>query len=215
MTDITLLLKASRDGDSSAANNLLEAVYPELRKIAAAYMHRESPAHTLQPTALLHEAYLKIAGAGADWKDRAHFFALSAVAMRQILVDHARGKKSQKRGAGAAHVSLDQAFVYRDEDPELLVALDIALHKLQQTDPRKARILELRHFGGLSIDETAAATAVSVATIGRELRFAEAWLKRELSQPPIGTSSATPHTAGTHPADAPGPPESAPPPDSQ
>jgi RNA polymerase sigma factor (TIGR02999 family) len=150
MNDITLLLKASRDGDNSAVNALLEAVYPELRKIAAAYMNRESPAHTLQPTALLHEAYLKIAGAGADWKDRAHFFALSAVAMRQILVDHARGKKSQKRGSGVTPIPLEQAFVYRDEDPELLLSLDIALEKLEQTDPRKARILELRHFGGLS-----------------------------------------------------------------
>jgi RNA polymerase sigma-70 factor (ECF subfamily) len=180
MNEITRLLHASREGDNAASDALLEAVYPELRKIAAAYMQRESAGHTLQPTALLHEAYLKLAGAAADWKDRGHFFALSAIAMRQILVDHARGKQSQKRGSGIAPVPLDQAFVYRDEDPELLVSLDIALQKLAETDRRKARILELRHFGGLSIDEVAEATGVSVATVGRELRFAEAWLKREL-----------------------------------
>lgn len=181
MNEITRLLHASREGDNAASDALLEAVYPELRKIAAAYMQREAAGHTLQPTALLHEAYMKLlAGAGADWKDRGHFFALSAIAMRQILVDHARGKQSQKRGSGVAPVPLDQAFVYREEDPELLVSLDIALQKLNETDPRKARILELRHFGGLSIDEVAEATGVSVATVGRELRFAEAWLKREL-----------------------------------
>ncbi len=182
MNDITRLLHASREGDRTAADALLEAVYPELRKIAAAYMQRESPGHTLQPTALLHEAYLKLAGSGSDWKDRSHFFALSAVAMRQILVDHARAKRSQKRGSGVAPVTLDEAFATSGDNPELLVALDLALQKLAQTDARKARILELRHFGGLSMEETAEATGVSVATVGREIRFAEAWLKRELDQ---------------------------------
>jgi len=185
MTDsleITRLLRESRGGNQHSMNALLEAVYPELRRIARMHMSRAQPGQTLQPTALLHEAFIKLAGSNGEFKDRGHFFAVSASAMRQILVDHARAKVAEKRGGGAVAVPIDEAPVAVNGNPDLLLMVDIALSKLAQTDERKARILELRHFSGLSIDEIAETVGVSVATVGREIRFAEAWLKRELGR---------------------------------
>lgn len=179
--EITRLLKESRDGNRAAMDVLLPIVYSDLRRIADSYLRRQAPGHTLQPTALLHEAYLKMVQNGQpDWRNRTHFFAVSASAMRQILVDHARAKNAAKRGGDAQKVPLDEAFHYRPERSGDLIALDDALKALAAFDERKSRILELRYFGGLSVEETAGAIGVSVATIGRELRFAEAWLKKEL-----------------------------------
>jgi RNA polymerase sigma-70 factor (ECF subfamily) len=180
-SEITRLLKESSEGNRAAMDALLPLVYADLRRIAGGYLRRQAPGHTLQPTALLHEAYLKLFQSGQpDWRDRTHFFAVSASAMRQILVDHARSRNAVKRGGDAVKVSLDESFHYAPERPSSLIALDDALKALAAFDERKARVLELRYFGGLGIDEIASTIGVSVATIGRELRFAEAWLRTEL-----------------------------------
>ena len=159
---------------------LLPVVYAELRKIAEAYMRRQGSAHTLQPTALLHEAYLKLIGAVEhDYRDRAHFYAVAATVMRNILVDHARAKHAEKRGGGITIVPLKEYHASVSDGMDLL-ALDQALAALARLDERKARILELRVFGGLKVEEISEVLEVSVATVGRELRFASAWLRREL-----------------------------------
>ncbi|HEY6198129.1 MAG TPA: sigma-70 family RNA polymerase sigma factor [Candidatus Binatia bacterium] len=179
--DITRLLRASRDGDADALGALIPLVYQELRRIADAYLRLQRPGHTLQPTALLHEAYIKLAGAGPqDWNGRTHFFATAAAIMRNILVDHARSRQAVKRGSGAVPLSLDLVVDRAAEKPADLVALDEALRALAEHDERKARVLELRYFAGLSVEETAEAMGLSVATVGREARFAAAWLRREL-----------------------------------
>jgi len=178
--DITRLLANSREGDRAAFDQLLPLVYAELRKIAAGYMSRQDPGHTLQPTALLHEAYLKMAGAGGEYRDRSHFFTVAAAIMRNILVDHVRTRMAEKRGGDLMPVQLAEAYHAAVVRPNDLIALDDALDALAKTDERKARVLELRYFGGLSVEETATALGVSVATIGRETRFAEVWLRREL-----------------------------------
>lgn len=178
--EITRLLQESREGDREAMNALLSMVYPELHKIARAYLLKQSPGHTLQPTALLNEAYLKLAGAEVDFRNRGHFFAVCAAAMRQVLVDHARAKHADKRGGHAQPVTLNEAFARESDEPEILIAIDQALDRLAEADSRKAKVFELRHFGGLTVEETAEVMELSVATIGRELRFAEAWLRRQL-----------------------------------
>lgn len=180
-SDITLLIQASRGGNRAALDALMERVYPELKRIAINYLAGQPTGSTLQPTALLHEAYIKLAASAVDWQDRGHFFAVSAAAMRQILVDYARAKNSQKRGSGAVHVAVEDAFAYQDSHPETLLSLDAALNKLAVTDHRKVQILELRYFAGLSVEEISDAVGVGLATVGRDLRFAEAWLKRELA----------------------------------
>jgi RNA polymerase sigma factor (TIGR02999 family) len=181
---ITRLLRISGAGDRGAFDQLLPLVYAELRKIADGYMRRQSPGHTLQPTALLHEAYLKLAGAGADFKDRGHFYTVAAAVMRNILVDHARAGRAEKRGGDLLRVQLEDAStaaaVYH---PEELIALHQAIEALAKVDERKAQILDLRYFGGFSVEETAEALGLSVATVGRETRFAEVWLRRELGAP--------------------------------
>ena len=160
---------------------LIPLVYQELHRIAEAYLRSQRPGHTLQPTALLHEAYIKLAGAdGQDWNGRTHFFATAAAIMRNILVDHARSRQAEKRGGGAAPVPLDLVVDRAEEKPADLVALDDALRALASHDERKARVLELRYFGGLSVEETAETMGLSVATVGREARIAAAWLRREL-----------------------------------
>ena len=160
---------------------MIPLVYQELRRIADAYLRLQRPGHTLQPTALLHEAYIKLAGAGPqDWNGRTHFFATAAAIMRNILVDHARSRQAVKRGSGAVPLSLDLVVDRAAEKPADLVALDEALRALAEHDERKARVLELRYFAGLSVEETAEAMGLSVATVGREARFAAAWLRREL-----------------------------------
>lgn len=161
---------------------LTPLVYNELRRLAERYLRNERSAATLQPTALVHEAYLRlVAQSMPDWESRAHFFGVAAHLMRQILVDHARKHRSAKRGGGIEKMSIDEIVGLGADKPGDIIALDDALQALQEIDERKAKVIELRFFGGLSVDETAVALGVSPATIGREQRLAEAWLHRELS----------------------------------
>jgi RNA polymerase sigma factor (TIGR02999 family) len=179
---ITRLLQDYRVGNQAALDSLMPLVYQELRRIASGYLAGKQ-GHTLQPTALIHEAYLRLVGRHTpEWRDRAHFFAVSATIMRQILVDHAREKLAAKRSAGVVRVELDEKMMSTDDDPRSLVALDDALVELAQFDARRAKVLELRFFAGLSVEETAEALGVSVATIGREAKLATAWLSKKLKE---------------------------------
>ena len=166
------------------AHELAPLVYDELRRIAAAYMRRERPGQTLQATALVHEAYLRLAGAGTPWHDKRHFVGIAARSMRQILVERARARGAQKRWAGLNRVSLTDSIAMPAEQVGLLPALDDALTRLEQIDPEQARIVELRYFAGLSIEETADALGMSPATLKRRWALARAWLFRDLSEPP-------------------------------
>jgi len=180
-SSLTQLLRRCRDGDRAAMEILMPLVYEELRRLAGSYLRSQSPGHSLQPTALVHEAYLRLADrAQPDWQNRAHFFGVAANIMRQILVDHARSKYAAKRGGGGAKVEFQESMEYSDERARDLIALDDALRALNTLDERKARALELRYFGGLSVEETAEVLGVSMATVGREIRFAEAWLRHEM-----------------------------------
>jgi RNA polymerase sigma-70 factor (ECF subfamily) len=178
--NVTRLLRRGREGDPAAIDQVMPLVYQELRRLAASYLRNQASGHTLQPTALVHEAYLRLMGSESDWNDRAHFFNLAATIMRQILVDHARTKVAGKRGGGHAKVEFKDTLNYSDEKAADLIALDDALRSLETVDKRKARVIELRYFGGLSVEESAEALGVSIATVGRETRHAEAWLRREL-----------------------------------
>jgi RNA polymerase sigma factor (TIGR02999 family) len=175
-----LLLRWSR-GDQSALDQLMPAVYDELYKLANSYLRRERPGHTLQPTALINEAYLRLIKQDfPEWRSRRHFYGVAAQLMRQILVEYARGRAADKRGGGDQKFSLDDALTFSDEKAAELVALNDALIALAKFDERKVRIIELRYFGGLSLEETAAALGLSIATIGHEMRLARAWLRREM-----------------------------------
>jgi RNA polymerase sigma factor (TIGR02999 family) len=175
-----LLLRWSR-GDQSALSQLMPVVYDELYKLAHSYLRRERPDHTLQPTALINEAYLRLIKQDfPEWQSRRHFYGVAAQLMRQILVEYARSRAADKRGGGAQKFSLDEALTFSDDKAAELVALDDALVALAKFDERKVRIIELRYFGGLSLEETAAALGISVATIGHEVRLARAWLRREM-----------------------------------
>jgi RNA polymerase sigma factor (TIGR02999 family) len=180
--EVTGLLRRWSEGDPLALESLMPLVYEELRALASRYLRSERPGHTLQPTALVHEAYLRLVGQNVAWQNRAHFFGIAAQMMRRVLVDHARRKKAGKRDAGALHVELkaadagEEAF---DRDAELL-AVDRALERLESLDPRQARIVELRFFGGLTVEETAEVAGISSATVKREFRTARAWLRHEL-----------------------------------
>ncbi|MFO7694250.1 MAG: sigma-70 family RNA polymerase sigma factor [Vicinamibacterales bacterium] len=178
---ITLLLRAWRAGDDGALDRLTPLVYGELRRLAHARMRQEHPDHTLQTTALVHEVYMRLVDArGVDWHDRAHFFAVCARAMRQILVDAARARGSLKRGGGAAAVPFDERLaVSPARDPDLL-ALDEALTQLSGEDPRQGRVVELRYFGGLSVEETGEVLGVSPQTVMRDWKLAKLWLVRAL-----------------------------------
>lgn len=165
------------------AQELLPLVYDELRRIAAAYMRRERPGQTLQATALVHEAYLRLAGAGTPWHDKRHFVGIAARSMRQILVERARARGAQKRWAGLDRVSLTDSIAMAADQVGLLPALDDALTRLEQIDPEQARIVELRYFAGLSIEDTADALGMSPATLKRRWALARAWLFRDLSEP--------------------------------
>lgn len=179
---ITRLLLDWRGGDRHALDALTPLVYEELRRLAEHYLRDERSAATLQPTALVHEAYMRlVAQSLPDWESRSHFFGVAAHLMRQVLVDHARRHNSAKRGSGAARVTLADALSFAPEKGRDIEALDDALHALARIDPRKCKIIELRFFGGFSVDETAQALSLSVATVGREQRMAEAWLHRELT----------------------------------
>ena len=172
----------STDSPDGAAD-LVPAVYNELRRLAAAYMRRERPGQTLQATALVHEAFMRLAGTGQPWKDRNHFLAIAARSMRQILVERARARGAQKRWAGLDRVSLTDSLVRGAEADAMLPALDEALDRLERLDPEQARIVELRYFAGLGIEEAAEALGISAATLKRRWALARAWLFRELSTP--------------------------------
>ncbi len=179
---VTILLQQWREGDPSALELLTPIVYDELRRLAASYLRKERDGHTLQPTALLHEAYVKLANQdNQDWKNRAHFFGVAAHLMRQILVDHARGRNRVKRGAGVANVQINEAIDASHQRPDILVHLDDALIELDKFDQRKAKVIEMRFFAGMSVEETGEALSISVATVGREQRMAEAWLGRYIN----------------------------------
>jgi len=176
-----LLLRWSR-GEQAALDQLMPVVYEELRKLAHSYLRRERPDHTLQPTALINEAYLRLVKQDfPEWQSRRHFYGVAAQLMRQILVEYARTRAADKRGGGGQKFSLDEALTFSDEKTAELVALDDALISLAKFDERKVRIIELRYFGGLSLEETAAELGVSIATIGHEMRLARAWLRREMN----------------------------------
>ena len=180
---ITQLLLAWSDGDRAALDELTPLVYRELKKIAEAYLRRERSEHTLQPTALAHEAYLKLIDQQrVRWQNRAHFYGIAAQAMRRILVDHARARHAEKRGGEGVIVSLDEAVDVSDQQTGQLLALDEALRALAAFAPQKSRVVELRYFGGLTLEETAEVLGVSRATVIREWRLAKAWLYGELNK---------------------------------
>ena len=175
--EVTRLLEELSNGKTGALEELLPLVQAELRRQAARYLRRERPNHTLQPTALVHEAFLRlIEQRDVRWQNRAHFFGIAAQAMRRILVDHARTHGRAKRGGGAPMVTLDEAVVAAEERSIDLLALDQALERLAVEDPRQAKVVELRFFGGLSVEETALVMDISPATIKREWTMAKAWL---------------------------------------
>lgn len=180
--DITTLLRRWTEGDSGAEEALFRALHLELRRVAGRALRRERSDHTLQPTELVSEVYLRIAPDAADWQDRAHFLAVAARAMRRVLIDHARARKSDKRGGRAAHVTLDGEAVQGGLVPVDVERLDVAMLKLQALDERKAKLVELRYFGGLSIAETAHVTGWSERTVKRELQLGRAWLRREIHE---------------------------------
>jgi RNA polymerase sigma factor (TIGR02999 family) len=180
--EITRLLADWAGGDRGALDRLAPLVHAELRRIARRQMGGERQGHTLQATALVNEAYLRLAGQeGFEWRDRAHFYAVCAQVMRHVLIDHARSHARDKRGGGALHVSLDEAAVMSAESASELVALDEALRELEEVDPQKGRVVELRYFAGLSIEETAEVLGISPTTVRREWRRAKAWLYRALA----------------------------------
>jgi RNA polymerase sigma factor (TIGR02999 family) len=179
-TEVSRLLLAYTNGDESAFADLVPLVYEELRVLARRHLRNERTGHTLQTTALIHEAYLRLVGADVRWEGKVHFFAVSAQIMRRILVDHARRRGRAKRGGSDIPSSLEELPVAAPETPADLEALDEALERLTSFDPRKARVVELHYFGGLTYDEVAQALHISAATVDRDLRLAKAWLHREL-----------------------------------
>jgi RNA polymerase sigma-70 factor (ECF subfamily) len=180
--DVTELLIAWEHGDQAALDRLMPLVYEELRRRARQYMNAQGPGHTLQTTALIHEAFLKLVNQPhKHWANRTHFTAVAARAMRQILIDHARAHACAKRGGPARLMSLDDGAVISVERAFELVALDDALKALEKVDPRKARVVEMRYFGGLSVDEASQVLGVSPDTVMRDWRLAKSWLRRELT----------------------------------
>ncbi|MEK6335860.1 MAG: sigma-70 family RNA polymerase sigma factor [Acidobacteriota bacterium] len=180
--EVTQLLVAWSNGDQVARDELMSVVYQELHRLAHHYMKRESPGHTLQTSALVNEAFLKLIDQrDVRWQNRAHFFGIAAQMMRRILVDYARNRRYAKRGGGARELSLDEALIVSDERSAEVLALDETLQRLAEFDPRKSQIVEFRFFGGLSIEETAEVLAVSPGTVMRDWTLAKAWLRREMS----------------------------------
>lgn len=179
--DVTEILQ-DWNGNGDAPARLMPLVYDELRRLAAGYLRRERFDHTLQPTALVHEAYLRLVDQSrVEWQNRAHFYSIAAQMMRRILIDHARAHASEKRGGHERRLSLDEAAILPQERAADLIALDDALKQLAAMDERKSRVVELRFFGGLSVKETAEVLGVHTATVEREWTIAKAWLYRELS----------------------------------
>ncbi|MCA1624214.1 MAG: sigma-70 family RNA polymerase sigma factor [Acidobacteria bacterium] len=181
--DVTQLLLEWSKGNGNALDELLPLVYRELQKIAHRYLSREQSSNTLQTTALVHEAFLKLVDQNrVEWQNRAHFFGVAAQAMRRILVDNARQRLADKRGGGVEKISLEEGVIdVSDEKASDLIELDAALQRLCEMDEQKSRLVELRYFGGLSIEETAEVLDVSIATVNRQWRLAKAWLYKEIS----------------------------------
>jgi len=176
-SEVTRLLKEWSTGDSAALDQLIPIVYDELRAVAARYLRRERQGHTLQPTALVNEAYLRLIDQNqVQWQNRAHFVGVAAQMMRRILVDHAKNHNRVKRGGGTRKVTLDEALAVSDERADDLVELDEALTALEAFDKRKSRVVEMRYFGGLSVEETAEVLKVSEITVARDWKLAKAWL---------------------------------------
>jgi RNA polymerase sigma-70 factor (ECF subfamily) len=181
--NVTQLLIDLSNGDRNAVDLLLPVIYDELRKLAANYLRRERPDHTLQPTALVHEAYIRLVDqTRVNWQNRAHFFGVAAQIMRRLLVDHARRHNAEKRGQDFQKITLDENIDRAVERSTMLIALDDALQALAEFDEQKARVVELRYFGGLSIEETADVMGVTPTTIKRHWRFAKAWLHGEMEK---------------------------------
>jgi RNA polymerase sigma factor (TIGR02999 family) len=183
--EVTRLLVSWSKGDEAALEHLLPLVYGELRRLASAYLRRERPNHTLQSTALVHEAFMRLVNQqDVQWKNRAHFYAIAAQMIRRILVDYARSQHAEKRGAGAVKLALDEAVDVPQKADVDLLGLNGALDRLAELDPRQSRIVELRFFAGLSIEETAEVMQLSPASIKREWTSARAWLFREMTRTP-------------------------------
>ena len=182
LEDITLLLQKHQEGDSDALGRLTPLLYAELHRLAAAIFRRERPDHTLQPTALVNEAYLRMVDQSqSQFSTRAHFLAIAGRVMRQVLVDHARSRRAAKRGSGAPNIELDERLHGVDGTDASVLSLHEALEDLRRLDPRKAEVIELRYFGGLTGEEMAEYLRVSTATVARDLRMAQAWLTQQLT----------------------------------
>ena len=178
--DVTRLLRNLNAGNREAIDALVPLVYAELRKLAAHYLKSERDEHTLQPTALVNEAYLRLVQQETEWQNRTHFFAMAANLMRRVLVDYARTSKAEKRGGEAEKIALEDAFVFVKERPAEMLALDEALDELARIDPRRSRVVELRFFGGLTTEEIADVLGVHVNTVLRDWNLARAWLKTQI-----------------------------------
>jgi len=181
--EVTQLLIDWGKGDQAALDQLIPLIYQELHKIANGYLRNERSGHTIQPTALIHEAYMRLVSQRMpEWQNRKHFFGVAAQLMRQVLVEHARAHSAAKRGGGEQNLQPDEALAYSKERASDMVALDDALTALAKFDERKSRMVELRFFGGLSLEETADVIGVSIPTVAREMRLAQAWLHREMAK---------------------------------
>jgi RNA polymerase sigma factor (TIGR02999 family) len=192
---VTLLIRDLAGGDQGALDRIIPLVYAELRRIAESQLRRERPGHTLQPTALVHEVYVRMIGhEQTGYRDRAHFLAIAAHAMRKILIDHARGHNAAKRGGGREKFAIDEERDGLVERPAALIALDDALAALEVKDPLLARLVEMRYFGGLTAEESSAVLNLEINAVRRQLRLAEAWLRREMGSPASGSSSKPPGT---------------------
>lgn len=180
-SEVTQLLRAWSQGDQSVLDELYKLVYDELHRLAHRYMRRENPGHTLQTTALVNEAYLRLADVrDMNWQDRVHFFAVSANVMRRILIDEARARRAERRGGDNLIIAIDEALDSEKPEDLDLIALDMALQGLAKINERQSKVVELRYFGGLSVEETAAVLGIGPDSVMRDWRFAKAWLKREM-----------------------------------
>jgi len=192
--EITRLLAGWREGDRGALDNLFPLIRTELYRLARRHLGRENKNHAMQPSSLVQEAFLRLLpGAGVEWENRAHFFAVASQVMRHVLVDYARERRRAKRGGAAVHIPVDAAVVLSPEQVEHIVALDLALQRLAKSDERKSRVFEMRFFGGLSVEEAAEVLGVAPNTVIRDWNFARAWLRRELSG--AGTTDCGPMAA--------------------
>jgi RNA polymerase sigma-70 factor (ECF subfamily) len=179
---VTVLLKAMKGGDSSAADRLFPLVYQELHRLAETYMHRERKDHTLQPTALINEAYLRLAREDIDWQNREHFIGVAANVMRRVLVDHARARNAAMRGGGLVRVELEDNVAVSEERSDEVLLLDDALTRLEALNPRQARVVELRYFGGLSVEQVASILGVAPRSVKRDWALARIWLFKEIKK---------------------------------